>query len=126
MASAPLSYLSLRTLLLASLALWRLTHLFWGEDGPWQIFVHLRRLAGNSILGQILDCFYCLSLWLSLPLAFWLGSSWLDRILLAFALSGAAILLERVTDRIPERIPPAPTPITAPDGPQEDLQPPPQ
>jgi len=92
------SSLSFADVLLASLAVWRLTHLLWGEDGPWEIFLHLRRLAGRSFFGQVLDCFYCLSLWVSLPLACCMGSSWTDRALYWLATSGAAILLERLTN----------------------------
>ena len=91
------------TLLLAVLALWRVTHLFWGEDGPADIFVRLRRLAGKGFWGSLLDCFYCLSLWFAAPLAYALGATWPDRILLWFGLSGGAILCERVTS---QRAPP--------------------
>jgi Protein of unknown function (DUF1360) len=89
--------LSPLTLIVAVLALWRVTHLFWGEDGPADIFVRLRRSAGNGFWGSLLDCFYCLSLWFAAPLAYVLGASWPDRILLWFGLSGGAILLERAT-----------------------------
>src|SRR5438046_551393 len=63
------------TLIVATLALWRLTHLFWGEDGPGDLFVRLRRLAGQGFWGSLLDCFYCLSLWFAAPLAWMLGES---------------------------------------------------
>jgi len=90
--------LPLTDLVIASLAVWRLTHLLWGEDGPGKIFVALRRLAGRSFFGQVLDCFYCLSLWISLPVACWIGSTWMDRAFAWFSMSGAAILLERFTN----------------------------
>jgi hypothetical protein len=84
---------------IAMLAVWRLTHLFWGEDGPGDIFLRLRRLAGRSFFGQLLDCFYCLSLWVAAPIAWFLGVNWWERILLWFGLSGGAILLERLSER---------------------------
>ena len=87
----------MRNDLLAALAVWRITHLLWGEDGPWDCFVRLRRLAGTSIVGQILDCFYCLSLWVALPFAYWTGSNWTERAIAWPAISGAAILLDRIT-----------------------------
>ena len=90
---------SLTTFLIAMLAVWRVTHLFWGEDGPGDIFLRLRRLAGSSFFGQLLDCFYCLSLWIAAPLGVMLGRTWLERGLLWLSLSGGAILLERVTTR---------------------------
>ena len=83
--------------LIASLVVWRLTHLLHAEDGPWQILAHLRRLAGSGFRGQLLDCFYCLSLWMAAPFAWWLGGAWTNRLLLWPAISGAAILLERAT-----------------------------
>ena len=90
---------SFTTLLIAVLAVWRITHLFSGEDGPGDIFLRLRRLAGMGFLGQLLDCFYCLSLWFAAPLAWLLAETWLERALLWLGLSGGAILLERVTKR---------------------------
>jgi hypothetical protein len=83
--------------ILGVLSVWRITHLLNAEDGPGQIFVRLRRLAGSGFWGELLDCFYCLSLWVAAPIACLLGSSWLERLLLWPSLSGAAILLERLT-----------------------------
>ena len=90
---------SFTTFLIGVLAVWRVTHLFWGEDGPGDIFLRLRRLAGRSFFGQLLDCFYCLSLWVAAPIAWALGGTWLERGLLWLGLSAGAILLERVTER---------------------------
>ena len=84
--------------LLGSLAVWRITHLLHAEDGPWDIVVHLRQRAGEGFWGQLLDCFYCLSVWIAAPLAFFLEEKPGDRILLWPALSAGASLLERVTD----------------------------
>lgn len=84
------------TLVIATLAVWRVTHLISAEDGPVDILVRLRRLAGNSTVGRLMDCFYCLSLWVAAPIAFILTTPWLDRVLLWLALSGGAILAERI------------------------------
>jgi hypothetical protein len=83
--------------LLGTLAVWRVTHLLQAEDGPWDVFVRLRALAGRSFVGALLDCFYCLSVWLAAPLAYWLGESWKEKLLLWPAFSAGAILLERLT-----------------------------
>jgi hypothetical protein len=85
--------------LLGTLAIWRITHMLNAEDGPGEVFVHLRRQAGEGFLGQLLDCFYCLSVWIAAPLAILLGKKLGERALLWPALSAGAILLERVTDR---------------------------
>jgi hypothetical protein len=84
-------------LTLGVLAVWRITHFFNAEDGPFSVVVRLRRLMGTSILGEILDCFYCLSVWVAIPFAFWLGSGWKEIAILWLALSGGAIILERFT-----------------------------
>jgi hypothetical protein len=95
--------------LVVVLAVWRITHLLWAEDGPGDIFVRLRRLAGSGFFGRLLDCFYCLSLWVSIPFAWALGGTWVDRALLWFSLSGGAILLERATaTRTPAPVAPPP------------------
>jgi hypothetical protein len=86
-------------LLLGVLCVWRVTHLFQAEDGPWDVIVHIRRAAGDGFMGRLLDCFYCLSLWVSLPLAWAIGRTWLERGLMWLAFSGGAILLERCTVR---------------------------
>ncbi len=84
-------------LLLGVLGVWRITHLIQAEDGPWDVVVRLRTLAGGGMAGQLMDCFYCLSLWIALPFALLLGETWLQHLLLWPALSAGAILLERTT-----------------------------
>ena len=86
-------------LLLGTLCVWRITHLLQAEDGPWDLVVRLRRLAGAGFWGRLLDCFYCLSLWIAAPFAFALGATLLEQFMLWPALSGGAILLERATSR---------------------------
>ncbi len=88
-------------LVLGALVTWRLTHLLNAEDGPWHILVKLRRAAGNGMLGQLLDCFYCLSIWIAAPFATLFGETWTERLLLVPALSAAAILIERLTAQAP-------------------------
>jgi len=80
-------------LALGILSVWRVTHLLNAEDGPWDLVVSVRRRAGNGFWGGLMDCFLCLSIWLSVPLAGVLGSSWKERLLLWTALSAGAILL---------------------------------
>ncbi len=86
-------------LILGVLVVWRVTHLLQAEDGPWNLLVRFRALFGNGALGAMLDCFNCLSLWVSLPVSYWIGEDLKERLLLWLALSGAAILLERMASR---------------------------
>ena len=88
-------------LILGILSVWRVTHLLYGEDGPGDLFVRLRRLAGRSFFGALLDCFYCLSVWVAVPFALLLSRWWGERGLLVLALSAGAILLERLTVKEP-------------------------
>jgi hypothetical protein len=63
------------------------------------------------MLGELLACFYCLSLWIAAPLALVLAHGWGERLLLWPALSAGAILLERLTSSGE----PAPAPIFSED-----------
>jgi hypothetical protein len=79
------------------LAVWRITHLLQAEDGPWDLVFRLRKLMGSSFFGHLMDCFYCLSIWVALPFGYAFGDSMLNRFLLWMALSGGAILLQEIT-----------------------------
>ena len=80
------------------LAGWRVTHLFAKEDGPFDIIFLLREKAGAGFFGSLLDCFYCVSVWVALPLGIWHGTVWWEKILCWFAFSGAICLLEQATE----------------------------
>ena len=82
---------------LAALATWRVSHLLAEEDGPWDAVVRLRLRLGSGQLGALMDCFHCLSLWVSAPAALAVAPRRRDVPLLWLALSGAACLLERAT-----------------------------
>ena len=84
---------------LGSFSVWRITHLFNVEDGPWDIMIRFRRLLGNGFFGHLTDCFYCLSVWVSLPFALVLGQGYLEQFMLWWAMSGAAILLQRFSEK---------------------------
>lgn len=89
--------MNLLQLLVSCLAVWRITHLLAEEDGPWDMVIRLRQRIHSAWLGNVLDCFYCLSIWVAIPFATWTGKAWMDRAILWPAISGAAILLERIT-----------------------------
>ncbi|MEP7264242.1 MAG: hypothetical protein ABI772_07085 [Bacteroidota bacterium] len=82
---------------ICSLTVWRLTHLFVSEDGPWDFVFHLRKKLGNSIAGKAMDCFYCFSIWMAALVALIISNYWSDYLLCWISLSGAACLLERFT-----------------------------
>jgi hypothetical protein len=76
------------SLAVAALALWRASAWLWREDGATRTRAWLCRWTFWA--GKV-SCFWCVTLWLSLPVAlvWWL---WWP-LLLPLALSGAAILL---------------------------------
>ena len=80
---------------LAALATWRVTHLLAQEDGPADVVVRLRARLGESQLGELMDCFACLSVWVAAPASRYVVRSSREAIPVALALSGAACLLER-------------------------------
>jgi hypothetical protein len=85
--------------IISALSVWRLTHLLTKEDGPFDLFFRLRQKVGAVFFGHLLDCFYCLSIWLALPFAIGLGTNLKEVFLLWLALSGAACLLEQGTTK---------------------------
>jgi hypothetical protein len=90
---------------LSALAVWRVTHLVAEEDGPWDLIARMRAWLGSGVLGKLMDCFYCLSLWVALPLAVLTSNGWLGIAVHWLALSGAACLLEKATTRPAPDIP---------------------
>jgi uncharacterized protein DUF1360 len=83
--------------ILAALAVWRVTHLLASEDGPGDLVFRLRAKLGSGFFGRLMDCFYCLSLWIAAPFALLVTRQVMSYLLVWLALSGAACLLERVT-----------------------------
>jgi uncharacterized protein DUF1360 len=88
--------------MLGSLATWRLTHLLAEEDGPADLVVKARAALGESLAGELMDCFYCLSVWVAAPLSLGVARRRSELPIAWLGLSGAACLLERLTrDRDP-------------------------
>lgn len=84
-------------LVLAVLAAWRVSHLLAHEDGPADLLIRWRRWLGDSIVGRLMDCFYCLSLWVAVPLTFFVTEGVVNRLVAWLAISGGACLLEKWT-----------------------------
>lgn len=89
--------MSVTGLAIGVLGVWRITHLLHAENGPWNIMQRFRELIGGSFWSNLLDCFYCLSLWVAVPFAGFLSGDTKQRLLLWPALSAGAILIERLT-----------------------------
>jgi len=88
---------SLLAFMVVALAVWRVTHLLFAEDGPWRALARLRANVHGSFWAEVFGCFYCLSLWVAAPFAFALSvDGWVWRVIAWLALSGVACLLERL------------------------------
>jgi len=82
---------------LSALVVYRVAFLIAREDGPWGMFRRLRAAMKGSAAGGVFSCLNCLSVWIALPLAAFVGTSWLERVVAWWALSGAAVLADRAT-----------------------------
>lgn len=63
------------SIVLYLLATWRVTHLLIKENGPFNVFGHIRAKLGvdeedGSYRYEITVCYYCLSIWVGLVLLF--------------------------------------------------------
>ena len=85
--------------ILSVFAIWRVTHLLSQEDGPFDLVIRFRKIFGHGFFGNLLDCFYCLSMWVAVPFAFFLSQDWVVRIVTWLALSGAACFLFKVSEK---------------------------
>ncbi len=74
-----------------------MSHLIASEDGPFDVIVRLRLRAGNGVLGKLMDCPYCLSLWIAAPLALLLADGAVAWCVAWLAISGGSSLLEKLS-----------------------------
>ena len=84
--------------ILCTFAVWRLSHLLSQEDGAFDLIFKLRKRLGQGFFGSLLDCFYCLSVWMAIPFAWLISHNWTEGIVAWLALSGAASFLFKLTD----------------------------
>ncbi len=98
-------------LVLAVLAAWRVSHLLAHEDGPAGVVVRIRAGLGHGRLGGLMDCFNCISIWVSAPAACFVMRRPLEWFVAWLAVSGAAVLLEQMV-RTPFVIQKLPKPTT--------------
>lgn len=97
-------------LIVLILATWRLSTMLVNEEGPYLMFVKMRRWLGvrydensqrvaDTEIGKAFNCEWCLSVWIGVlwtllawawPVTLWVA--------LPFALSGGAILLDEVRE----------------------------
>lgn len=79
-------------LIIAALAVYRVSRMVAIEEGPFSLFTKIRSLApAQTWLQRGLECPICISFWVALPVALWLGGDALTWL----ALSGVAVLLTK-------------------------------
>jgi hypothetical protein len=101
------SSLNLLKFLIGCLATWRLAALLISDYGPFDVFEKLRKRLGvyfqdeygrpNSLLGKLFSCMWCMSIW-SGTLATLICMSPLWWLMVPFAFSAVAIVIENITD----------------------------
>jgi Protein of unknown function (DUF1360) len=85
--------------IMSVLAVWRLTHLLSKEDGPFNLIFKLRKQIGQGFFGALLDCFYCLSIWIAIPFGIWVANDIMEKIICCLALSGGACIIEKLINK---------------------------
>lgn len=81
-------------ILLSTIAVFYITSMITEYDGPFSLFEKLRELS-REYRGFNLDCFFCTSLWISLPFALYLTSG-INVVVYWFALAGGAVVINEV------------------------------
>jgi hypothetical protein len=81
---------------IACLAIWRIASLITGEEGPWGIFRRIRAYVtlSSPSLGEGIHCLWCISLWISPFLAFWITTDIPTWVIATFALSAGSIMID--------------------------------
>jgi hypothetical protein len=82
--------------IILTLATWRVTHLIQAEDGPWDVIFKIRKLLGDGFVGSLMDCFFCLSIWVAIPFAVMEGHKIADYFAYTMAFSGGAIIIQKL------------------------------
>jgi hypothetical protein len=91
--------------LLVGVAVWRLTRMLWVERGPIDMFTRMRaylakkqkRMGG---LYDLVSCFFCLSVWVSMLPAIFMAKDLLTFILSVLILSGIAVIIHQLIERV--------------------------
>jgi hypothetical protein len=81
-------------------AVWRLSYLISEEDGPFDIVFVIRKQLGNSVLGDLMDCFYCVSVWFAFPFAILFATSLSTYVVFWLGISGGACIINKVLSNV--------------------------
>lgn len=85
---------NLEQLVFLSFATWRISSLLVNEEGPFKVFVWFREKTHS--LGGLLDCLWCTSVWVAMPVAaLTFGKPWW-RIVAWLAVATGAIITDSI------------------------------
>lgn len=80
-------------LIIAALFVYRLARMLAEEEGPFKVFTWLRERAPTGTwIARGVECIMCLSVWVALPVAYYIGGDW---ILTWLALSAVAVIIKK-------------------------------
>jgi len=87
------------------IAVWRLTHILWKESGPLQVFTRMRAFLAkhqkrSGGLFDMVSCFNCLSVWISITPAIILSSSLTTFVVFLLVLSAEAIFINQLNESV--------------------------
>jgi hypothetical protein len=82
-------------LVVSVLAVWRLTSLLCFDSGPFDVMSKVRLALYRLKLGNLLECFHCTALWISVFVAVAVYELRIATVFLAIAAAGGASIIER-------------------------------
>lgn len=86
--------------ILSIAAVFRLTYMLQKEAGPFDILYHFRTVINKSKFGaSLFGCFWCLSIWVAAPFAWYLSNDLWQWFVYDLALSAGASIIHQVLNR---------------------------
>jgi Protein of unknown function (DUF1360) len=82
-------------MVIAILCVWRITSLICYEAGPFSIFIRLRKIMYKLKLGELIECFHCVGIWIAIVTVLLIFEPGMVSIFEIIAIAGGASLLER-------------------------------
>lgn len=90
-------------LLILSLAAWRVASMLHSEKGPFAVFERFRLWTYQyEFAGELIRCFYCLSVWVAMPFAIAYAHNFLQWFVNTLAISAAVISINAVIEAAEE------------------------
>jgi len=84
--------------ILAILVVWRLTRLLCFENGPFHMLLKIRELFYKLHLGNLIECFHCSALWVSIIIAPVMFGLAVKTIFIAVGTSGGASIIQLILE----------------------------